>query len=146
MVSMTKLPRSALSRPSPEAVDSRSRLATLPQVDAAVPAARDLARQTLAAWGLTHLLGRVELVVSELVTNAVHHARSDTPEVLLLLLSSQTALRVEVHDGDPRPPQRLKPQIDAVGGWGLVLVDEASTDWGTRQCAGGKCVWATFAS
>lgn len=145
-MSMTNLSRCVPSQPAPDVAGCRSQFVNLPQANRVVPVAREIAKQTLAAWELSGLLDRVALVVSELVTNAVQHSDSERREVRLVLLFSEETLQVEVHDGDPRLPRRLEPEIDAVGGWGLVLVEESSTQWGThRDAAGGKCVWAVFA-
>jgi len=100
----------------------------------AVPCARLHARQVLWEWGLNHLAETVELLVSELVTNAVQAmAGRDRPASIRLQLSSNTMrVLIEVWDADPRPPvlQALgednTSDASAEGGRGLLLVGALS--------------------
>ncbi len=93
----------------------------------------------LGEWGLADLGDTVCLLVTELVSNGVRHART----TLELVLSFDGAcLRIAVADGDPRPPVTASPQGLRIGGWGLALVDALSTEWGTDvDDARGKTVW-----
>jgi anti-sigma regulatory factor (Ser/Thr protein kinase) len=115
------------------------RLALPPDVPT-VRLARQATRDTLAAWQLSHLEEAAVLLVSELVTNAVRHAR-DTGAIGLELASVGTGLRVEVQDGDPH--WRLKPSSadDDESGFGFVLVDSLAGRWGIRRVSAGKAVW-----
>ena len=115
------------------------RLALPPDVPT-VRLARQTTRDTLAAWQLSHLEDVAVLLVSELVTNAVRHAR-DTGAIGLELASVGTGLRVEVQDGDPH--WRLKPSSpdDDESGFGFVLVDSLAGRWGIRRVSAGKAVW-----
>jgi two-component sensor histidine kinase len=93
----------------------------------------------LAAWGLSDWNDTVSLLVSELVTNGVRHARTGLELVLSL---EGRCLRIAVTDGDPEPP-RVKDRSElSPGGWGLALVDSLSTKWGTDiDDSRGKTVW-----
>ncbi|MEZ0494516.1 SpoIIE family protein phosphatase [Kineococcus sp. TBRC 1896] len=85
------------------------------------------------------------LLVSELVTNAVLHGRSD---VGLQVASSADRLLVEVSDDNDRVPEVLPADPDALSGRGLQLVDLAASAWGCRPGEGpegtGKVVWFTL--
>lgn len=110
------------------------------QLEASPLAARD-ARQhirgALDAVG-SELLESVELLVSELVTNAVVHA-SSAPR--LAVRRSRHGVRVEVHDDDPLLPSPLPPDETRLGGRGLYIVDQLADRWGTEPEGGGKVVW-----
>jgi anti-sigma regulatory factor (Ser/Thr protein kinase) len=116
----------------------------------AMPCARLHARAVLWEWGLS--IGEdVELVVSEIVTNAVHASRALTqPGVLRLwLLSDRRRVLVMVWDGSRKPPAPSGHNADELreGGWGLLLVETISDRW-SRYCVpetGGKVVWALCA-
>lgn len=92
---------------------------------------------------LTHLTDTAALVVSELATNAVTHARSWF-EVRVVRQDDQ--LLLEVHDESDASP-RMEEHGHALdtGGRGLHLVEALSRAWGVRrEPQGGKCVWAAF--
>ena len=116
----------------------------LPAAPQAVRLARRATRDALAGWQLGQLEETAVLLVSELVTNAVCHAR-DTGAVALELTSAETWLRVEVLDADPREPQWRTPEAWDESGFGFVLVDALADRWGVRQTAEGKAVWAELA-
>jgi anti-sigma regulatory factor (Ser/Thr protein kinase) len=86
----------------------------------------------------------VRLAASELVANVIRHT-SDGGD---LLAWDTDPLRLEVHDTDPRIPQRLaaaRPEaLGGGGGLGLAIVDSLSTDWGAEPTPHGKVVWAEF--
>jgi anti-sigma regulatory factor (Ser/Thr protein kinase) len=118
----------------------------------AVPCARLHARQVLWEWRLGELREVAELVVSELVTNAVQATagRQLLAPVRLRLSSVGSRALVEVWDADSRPPRPRATEVDGVpnlvaeSGRGLLLVATLSTRWGwypERQC-GGKVVWS----
>ncbi|HWG74620.1 MAG TPA: ATP-binding protein [Acidimicrobiales bacterium] len=104
--------------------------------------ARRASAARLAEWGVSP--DRVLLVVSELVTNAVLHARS---EFELTLQNSNQVVRVEVSDRNPRlPVWATGAPHDAYSGRGLALVRSLATDWGVESHAGnGKTVWCELA-
>ena len=78
------------------------------------------------------------LLTSELVSNAVLHAR--TPFEVLVDRSNEH-VRVTVVDGSPDPPAVQRPAADEVGGRGLVLVSRLSHRWGFEGRQDGKSVW-----
>jgi anti-sigma regulatory factor (Ser/Thr protein kinase) len=112
----------------------------------AVPCARLHARQLLWEWGLTRFIDSTELLVSELVTNAMQETRAMewiTP-VRLWLLAGKTRVLILVWDASPREPARVNISGDAESGRGLLLVETISDkwDWYFPQDTGGKVVWA----
>jgi len=112
----------------------------------AVPCARLHSRQLMWEWGLTSLSESVELLVSELVTNAVKASRSTgliTP-VRLWLRADKTRVLILVWDASPQAPARMNTSEDAEGGRGLLLVETISDSWAWYfpQETGGKVVWA----
>ncbi|MFD0329099.1 SpoIIE family protein phosphatase [Streptacidiphilus monticola] len=110
---------------------------TLAAESSAPARARRLVRGSLRDWGLDELLDVTELLVSELVTNAVRYSRA--PIGLRLTLGQR--LLVEVADPLPDPPQERRAAGTDEGGRGLQLVHRLAADWGTRAEAGGKVVW-----
>jgi serine/threonine-protein kinase RsbW len=114
---------------------------TLPTANRAVRLAREATRDALAAWRLAYLDQTAVLLVSELVTNAVRHAR-DSDAITLELEAAGTWLRIEVTDADPRWPQPRTPAGFDESGFGFVLVDALAGKWGVRETETGKAVWA----
>lgn len=113
----------------------------------AVPCARLHARQVIWEWGLVRLAGSVEIIVSELVTNAVQASRSLewTHSVRLWLLSDKARVLILVWDANPQPPVRVDADDEAESGRGLLLVETISDQWGSFAAreTGGKAVWAS---
>lgn len=120
----------------------------------AVPCARLHTRQVLWEWGLSKNAEIAELLLSELVTNAVQGARgivSDLP-VNVRLSANRDRLLIEVWDSNVRPPvSRVAedgfPALDAERGRGLFLVETLSERWGwypTRNPEG-KVTWCELA-
>ena len=97
-----------------------------------------LARQ-MSQWGLDHLSGDVELIVSELVTNATQHAGGVRS---IAITARDGYIRVEVADPDPTPPSLRSPGTGENSGRGLLLVAALSRAWGVRPEGDGKVVWA----
>lgn len=97
----------------------------------AVPCARLHARQLLWEWSLTALSDSAELLVSELVTNAI--AASQSPVQILplrlWLLVDRTQLLILVWDSSTRPPAPVNTGKDAERGRGLLLVEAISERW-----------------
>lgn len=102
-----------------------------------VATARDLTRRQLALWGLERLSDTTELLVSELVTNAI---RAASYEVELRLMRVGKLL-VEVSDDNHHLPQLQRADADDEQGRGLALVSNLSRRWGTSRKAVGKVVW-----
>jgi anti-sigma regulatory factor (Ser/Thr protein kinase) len=102
--------------------------------------ARRFVRQTLSGWGCDELVLSTELVVSELVSNSILHARS---ALLLRLRQVDSAILVEVADGSSIAPIRRHYAADATTGRGLGLVTVMTNgDWGSHVNEDGKVVWA----
>ncbi|OEV14118.1 hypothetical protein AN218_00670 [Streptomyces nanshensis] len=99
--------------------------------------ARMLVRDTLREWGLEEMQDTTELLMSELVTNAVRHARSD----IEIQMAKGGTLVVEVADDDERLPHRTPVTEDGEWGRGLTLVGELAQQWGARSISSGKVVW-----
>ncbi|MBR8642750.1 ATP-binding protein [Streptomyces tuirus] len=114
---------------------------TLPRKSASVSAARRLVRVALAAWDLDELADDAALIVSELVTNAVQHARCRSVRVAVTR-PEPTRVRIGVVDRSKRLPELREPHQGDESGRGLVLVGALAQDWGTDQLPWGKRVWA----
>ncbi len=106
-----------------------------------VAAGRRFARQTLTAWQQTGLADTVCLLVSEILTNAVHHARQ-----MIGLHLHYTAREViaEITDDNPQLPQRTLPAPADESGRGLTLLEALAGTWGARPSSTGKTVWFTL--
>ncbi|MEV0847609.1 ATP-binding protein [Streptomyces sp. NPDC049954] len=121
----------------------------LPRRRPSVRKARDYVRSLGATWGLEgEQLDSVLLVVSELVTNAVLHARCGPGrQVALTLIREPGRVRVEVRDaGDGEPQPRKGIPFTEEHGRGLAVVAELAADWGVAREVVGKTVWATVAT
>jgi len=101
-------------------------------------AGRRFVQETLSRWTCDGLMDTVGLLVSELVTNAVLHARS-TADVSVRLAGDR--VRVEVRDQSNEPIVRRLAADDALGGRGLSLVETLARRWGSHSEPGGKVVW-----
>ncbi len=113
----------------------------LPHSDRAPRIARAFVAENLQGWQLDDMVETASLVASEVVTNAVIHARSDAE---LLLERTPTALRISVIDHGEGLSQREKTG-GGDGGRGLLIVEALSSRWGTELTDGGNCVWAELA-
>ncbi|MFJ9039335.1 SpoIIE family protein phosphatase [Streptomyces sp. NPDC102406] len=109
--------------------------------DAAPGRARRLARSALARWGLEEMTDSVELLVSEVVTNAVRYA--SRPVTLRLLRTD--VLRCEVGDDVPQLPRQRQARATDEGGRGLFLVNRLARRWGATRLSTGKVVWFELA-
>ncbi|MFF0844677.1 SpoIIE family protein phosphatase [Streptomyces olivaceus] len=105
--------------------------------DAAPGRARRLARRALSRWGMEDLTDAVELLVSEVVTNAVRYA--SRPVTLRLLRTD--VLRCEVGDDVPQLPRLRQARATDEGGRGLYLVNRLARRWGATRLSTGKVVW-----
>ena len=117
----------------------RRRRWSLPSEPASVGRARHAVSRTCAAWEMPDA-GNAELVVSELVANAVMHGFG---HLSLQLYDTGDGLRIEVEDGNPAPPVITDGHPGRVGGFGMQIVERLA-DWGWRPTASGKLVWATL--
>ncbi|ANW18337.1 SpoIIE family protein phosphatase [Streptomyces clavuligerus] len=113
----------------------------LPREPRSVGRARELARALLVSWDLEPLVDTVELLVSELVTNALRYGEG---EIRLRLLRDRT-LVCEVWDSGLVQPRRRRARDTDEGGRGLQLVGLLSAAWGSRRTPRGKTVWFELA-
>ncbi|WUT01333.1 PAS domain-containing SpoIIE family protein phosphatase/ATP-binding protein [Streptomyces sp. NBC_00708] len=113
----------------------------LPREPRSVGRARELARGQLTSWGLDDLVDTTELLVSELVTNALRYGEG---EIRLRLLRDRT-LVCEVWDAGLVQPRRRRARDTDEGGRGLQLVGLLSAAWGARRTPRGKTVWFELA-
>jgi hypothetical protein len=104
--------------------------------------ARRFTRETLEAWRLDDFVDTAVLLVSELVTNAVLHARSG---VEVVVDGGPGRVRVEVHDSSIVLPSRRHYGIQAGTGRGILLVEEMASGWGAETTESGKVVWFELA-
>jgi PAS domain S-box-containing protein len=110
----------------------------VPVDPAAVADVRARATRQVAAWGLGELAMTTELIVSELVTNAIRYAE---PPIRLRLLRD-ARLTCEVADGSSTAPRLRHARSTDEGGRGLFLVAQLAHRWGARYTKGGKIIWA----
>ncbi|MFB7495824.1 SpoIIE family protein phosphatase [Streptomyces sp. NPDC056161] len=105
---------------------------------------RHFLREVLLSWGQGSLSEDMELLVSEVATNALVHARSD---VDVRLREYVDRLRVEVRDSDPHPPVVVavlegdRGDDEAESGRGMLIVDALASSWGTSPAGRGKTTW-----
>ncbi|QEU70539.1 PAS domain S-box protein [Streptomyces galilaeus] len=104
---------------------------------AQVAATRQAATEQLAAWGLEETAFVTELVVSELVTNAIRYG---DPPIQLRLIRDRTLI-CEVSDGSSTSPHLRRAHAFDEGGRGLLLVAQLCQRWGSRQTGRGKTIW-----
>ena len=114
-----------------------------------VRAAREFTRATLAGWGMAALSDDAELVISELVTNALRHAPAGgapaggAQAIRLRLLAQAPYLMCMVSDPSREIPVPREPGPEAVAGRGLQVIESCSSRWGWHLLDdGGKVVWA----
>jgi anti-sigma regulatory factor (Ser/Thr protein kinase) len=122
----------------------------------AVHSARLHAKNTLLQWRMGALADTVELLVSEIVTNAIRASAGLVPRqrgnrrtarrlpVRFWLTSDRRQVMISVWDGDHHMPIPRNPSLEDESGRGLLLVHSLSTQWGcyTGNGQGGKIVWA----
>jgi anti-sigma regulatory factor (Ser/Thr protein kinase) len=116
---------------------------SLPAEPTSASRARTFVRDSLAEWGAQDFEEPATLLTSELVTNAVLHARSAV-EVTVRLTDGQ--LWVGVSDSNTGSPVRKRYGPDAGTGRGLLLVERIASAWGTELSASGKVVWFRLAA
>ena len=110
----------------------------LPADPAVVADARGQAARQVAAWGLDEVTFTTELIVSELLTNAIRHAE---PPIQLRMILDDT-LSCEVSDGSSTAPHMRRADRYDEGGRGLLLVSQLTERWGSRHTRTGKTIWA----
>lgn len=115
----------------------------------AVGEARHFLAASLTVSGQSTLVDDAVLVASELVTNALRHARSPIEMHVLMpdtFHSHQEGIRIEVCDSSTQRPVELSPTPESPGGRGLQLVSRIADRWGHELSSNGKVVWAEFDS
>ncbi|SDB92058.1 PAS domain S-box-containing protein [Sanguibacter gelidistatuariae] len=122
---------------APPAMSPRSRRWLLPSEPASIGRARHAVLRTCQAWDLADV-ANAELVVSELVANAVLHGWG---HIALRLFDTGDGLRIEVEDSNPAPPVTTDGHANRLGGYGMQIVERLA-DWGWRPSGTGKLVWA----
>jgi serine/threonine-protein kinase RsbW len=113
----------------------------LPVSEHSARLARRVARTVLAAWQLPDTQETAVLLLSELVMNAIQHAR-DAETIVVELEAVKSCLRIEIASQDPRWPQPRTPDEPGESGFGFLLLDALASKWGVRQTATGEAVWA----
>jgi anti-sigma regulatory factor (Ser/Thr protein kinase) len=119
----------------------------------AVPCVCLHVKQVLWEWGLSSLAESAELLVSELVTNAVNASGQPGQTVALNLAGNATRVLIEVRDADPRPPAPSEPGEPGTDGTdgtddGVLLIAALSTNWNwyPTQDPPGKVVWCELSA
>jgi anti-sigma regulatory factor (Ser/Thr protein kinase) len=113
---------------------------TLEPDTANIATARQLTAEVLRAWGCDHLIPDAQLVVTELVTNAIVHADSSCQ---LSLQVNGAGIRIAVTDSDRISQPDPQPfDLQREGGRGLLIVSTLASSWGIEPEARGKTVWA----
>lgn len=125
--------------PAPRPSSGRRAAQGLPGVAATVPRARDFVREVLTSWRRSEFEEAGTLLVSELVGNAVLHAR--TP-VEVELLDGEDGVLLSVSDGSTVLPVLRRHSREAGTGRGLWLLDQYSALHGVHLQPGGKVIWA----
>jgi anti-sigma regulatory factor (Ser/Thr protein kinase) len=111
----------------------------IPADPALVAPMRKQAVEQLDTWGLSEATFTAELVVSELVTNAIRYGE---PPIRLRLIQDADILICEVSDGSHTAPHLRRAKTFDEGGRGLLLVAQLTQRWGSRHTAEGKTIWA----
>ncbi|MET8746121.1 ATP-binding protein [Streptomyces sp. NPDC004728] len=130
--------------------DQQEANVTLPSEPVSVSAARRYVAQVLTDWGLaaeTDFADSIQLIVSELATNAVQHTFGQSPTFTVdLRLEREEQLHLGVTDGHPRRPRRLPAAVQQDNGRGMVIIRCLAKECGGRltvtpTAEGGKTVW-----
>ncbi|WP_369174655.1 SpoIIE family protein phosphatase [Streptomyces sp. R28] len=111
----------------------------IPADPALVAPIRKQVMEQLGTWNLSEASFTAELVVSELVTNAIRYG---TPGIRLRLIHDAATLICEVSDTSHTAPHLRRAKIFDEGGRGLLLVAQLTQRWGSRHTADGKTIWA----
>ncbi|MDT0317920.1 ATP-binding protein [Streptomyces millisiae] len=104
--------------------------------------ARRFVKIALTARGIKAETESLDVVVSELVTNSVMHARPATSaSIRLRLWQVRHLIRVEVYDADPRIPMPRRTKPDDERGRGMYIIRDLAANQGFYRSRTGKCVW-----
>ncbi len=145
LASPRMLPRTHDAMTACFAISPRGEHQAIPAQDVRrVSAMRRLAKARLRYWRLSALADDIELIVSELVTNAIAHSHGT--DITLALALNHGLLHLEVRDETARRPEIQQPNDDAEHGRGLVLVqaitEQCGGKWGTGPH--GTSTWCTI--
>ena len=122
--------------PRVKAIETRTTLSLHPT---SVGSARRFVRDVLMTRQVDEdVVETAMLLTSEVVTNALVHARSGPTLVVRL---GGDHVRVEVHDHSPAVPVRRGGELEAATGLGMTIVEELARDWGVEHVPKGKRVW-----
>ncbi|OIJ89508.1 hypothetical protein BIV25_34155 [Streptomyces sp. MUSC 14] len=113
----------------------------LPALPSSVPEARAFVGEILTSWGSTYRADDVQLLASEVLTNAVLHAEGP---LHLHMRRDTTELAVEISDRSPHLPHPRLADVEDESGRGLLLVDALADNWGVRPTEEGKTTWFTL--
>ncbi|MER6984844.1 ATP-binding SpoIIE family protein phosphatase, partial [Streptomyces carpinensis] len=111
----------------------------VPSDPAALGPLRAACARRLQGWGLDEIGFTTELILSELVTNAIRYG---SEPIRLRLLYDRESLICEVADGSSTSPHLRRAAATDEGGRGLFLVAQLARRWGTRYTARGKVIWS----
>jgi anti-sigma regulatory factor (Ser/Thr protein kinase) len=111
----------------------------LPPAPTSPREARERAARELQGWGDSDARYAVILLISELVTNAVVHARSTV--TIDLDVSDDGPVHVNVHDESTVRPTPRRHQADRPGGRGMHLLESLAARWGVEESVTGKSIW-----
>lgn len=144
------MPGRAPDAPAPAPPSESSATPPFAALPTAPGMARAHARATLACWGLSGHANVIELIVTEMVTNAVAASAGlrNGPGLLVIrvcMITDGDVLTVEVWDQAPGIPVLRPPAGLAESGRGLAIIDELTGGrWGSQPAVGqpGKCTWA----
>ncbi|MEV6117484.1 SpoIIE family protein phosphatase [Streptomyces sp. NPDC052109] len=118
----------------------------VPRDPAAVAPVRAACARRLTEWGLEEAAFTAELILSELITNAVRHGGEPIAVRLLRTVPIGSpgpgTLIIEVSDGSSTSPRLRRAKVTDEGGRGLFLVARFAERWGTRYTPTGKVIWA----
>jgi anti-sigma regulatory factor (Ser/Thr protein kinase) len=141
-MSATPVPIDVVTGASSSCPPATHILAELPHRPSAVPQARRVLRECLALGDLPdETRDTAELLVSELVTNAVKYGR---PPVWLLVELRPGLVHASISDTStaiPRLPRAHRVDLDAEGGRGLLVLDTLAGSWGAVPVSSGKYLW-----
>jgi anti-sigma regulatory factor (Ser/Thr protein kinase) len=116
---------------------------TLASLPSAPSYGRLLVQRFLSSWGIAHMIEEAQLVMSELLTNAVKASAGLTTIQIRLVVIEGTSLLIEVRDCNPEPPILKDAAGDNEGGRGLMIVDALCERWGYyHPTHRRKVVWA----
>jgi anti-anti-sigma regulatory factor len=127
----------AAQRPAPRRFAAR-----LGGTAAAAWTGREIVAQACETWRLPGVIDDAQLIITELISNAVRHAKGD---LHLLVVLRDRHLHLSVADASTEQPRRILPDPDSgEGGRGLLLIDAVALAWGSSPTPDGKVVWATL--